>query len=147
MFAVKDETHPPTSTIAFRPEWVPLAGHHLWRCGVHFDAVRAQGVRGEEFALQLIERAAPDPGPVVCEAKGFRWTYFLLPPGTAKNYPWPMGVQWFSGTRTIAYIGVPALTGNTWPLLWYSRPTRAAPFVDPKTLHNVMDPAGPIPRL
>ncbi|NUK04723.1 hypothetical protein HRW21_37805 [Streptomyces lunaelactis] len=129
-----------TMTNAVRPEWVPLAGHQLRVSGVHFDAVRIQGVRGEQAAARLIAAADGDAGPVVCEATGFRWMYFLLPPGTALEHAWPLGVQRFgiAGSRTVAYIGIPALGGNTWPLRWYSEPTPTAPFVDPKALHAAL---------
>ncbi|MCP3817918.1 hypothetical protein NLX86_07155 [Streptomyces sp. A3M-1-3] len=117
---------------AIRPDWVPLTGHQLHRSGVYFDAVRIPGIRGEDVAAQLIAAAEDGAaGPVVCEASGFRWMYFLLRPGTAGTYAWPLGVQRFggTGTRTVSYIGIPALEGNTWPLRWYSQPTPAAPFV------------------
>ncbi|MBW5482577.1 hypothetical protein [Streptomyces bambusae] len=126
---------------ALRPEWVPLHGHQLRRTGIHFDAVRIQGVRGEAVAQQLIAGTGRQAGPVVCEAAGFRWMYFLLPPGTARRYAWPLGVQRFgAGQRTVTYVGIPALGGNTWPLFWQSRPSRTAPFVDPEALHSVLAP-------
>ncbi|MBA2945136.1 hypothetical protein [Streptomyces himalayensis] len=123
-----------------RPDWVPAAGHQLHRTGVHFDAIRIQGVRGEQVAARLIAAADGDAGPVVCEALGFRWMYFLLPPGTAKDHAWPLGVQRFGGAgcRTVTYIGIPALDGNTWPLRWYSEPTPTAPYVDPSRLRAAL---------
>ncbi|MCJ1678371.1 hypothetical protein MTF65_13630 [Streptomyces sp. APSN-46.1] len=129
-----------------RPDWVPLLGHQLHRTGIHFDAVRIQGVRGEAVAAQLIEATGGRAGPVVCEASGFRWMYFLLPPGTSRTYAWPLGVQRFgAGQRTVAYVGVPALDGNTWPLLWQSRPSALAPFVDPEALHALLAPEAGVP--
>ncbi|MEV6168170.1 hypothetical protein AB0L99_08085 [Streptomyces sp. NPDC051954] len=126
----------------YRPEWVPLAGHQLCVSGVHFDAVRIQGVRGEQVAADLIEAADGDAGPVVCEAVGFRWMYFLLAPGAARGQQWPLGVQRFcgagSGSRTVTYVGIPALDGNTWPLRWYSEPTVTAPFVEAGRLRGVV---------
>nr|WP_222109114.1 hypothetical protein [Streptomyces cupreus] len=112
-------------------EWVPASGHQLHMVGVHFDAVRIEGVRGELVAEELIEAAKGDAGPIVCEATGFRWMYLLLAPGVARKHHWPLGVQRFGGrgSRTVAYIGIPALDGNTWPLRWYSEPTPTAPYV------------------
>ncbi|WP_234388149.1 MULTISPECIES: hypothetical protein [Streptomyces] len=106
--------------------------------GVHFDAVRVEGVRGELAAERLIEAADGDAGPVVCEASGPRWVYFLLAPGVVRGRDWPLGVQQLGGrdphTVTVTYIGIPALEGNTWPLRWYSEPTPTAPYVDPDAL-------------
>lgn len=114
------------------PEWIPASGHQLRMTGVHFDAVRIEGVRGELVAARLIEAAEGDAGPVVCEVTGFRWMYFLLAPGEVRRHNWPLGVQRFGGVgmRTVTYIGIPALDGNTWPLRWYSEPTGTAPFVE-----------------
>jgi hypothetical protein len=125
---------------AIRPEWVPLSGHQLRVSGVHFDAVRIQGVRGEQAVARLIAAADGEAGPVICEATGFRWMYFLLPPGTAREYAWPLDAQRFghAGGRTVAFIGIPALSGNTWPLRWYSEPTPAVPFVDPELFQEVL---------
>ena len=118
------------------PDWIPASGHQLRLTGVHFDAVRIEGVRGEQVATRLIEAADGDAGPVVCEAAGFRWMYFLLAPGEVRRHNWPLGVQQFGGrgARTVTYIGIPALYGNTWPLRWYSEPTVTAPYVDQKLL-------------
>jgi hypothetical protein len=124
-----------------RPDWVPAAGHQLRVTGVHFDAVRIEGVRGELVAARLIEAAGGDAGPVVCEASGFRWMYFLLAPGEVRKYDWPLGVQRFGGKgmRSVTYIGIPALDGNTWPLRWYSEPTPDTPYVDPGALLDATD--------
>ncbi|MEV4432168.1 hypothetical protein [Streptomyces sp. NPDC049585] len=134
--------NPPTGVApAYRPDWVPLRGHHLWRCGVHFDVVRVPGAYGQAIAARLRELVGPgDAGAIVYEEKGGGWTYFLLPPGSAEDYSWPANVERLSGPRTIAYIGVPALpgTGNTWPLSWCSPPTRVAPFVEPEVLLDVL---------
>ncbi|KFG74807.1 hypothetical protein [Streptomyces mutabilis] len=113
-----------------RPSWVPLAGHRPHVAGVHFDAVRIDGIRGELVADWLVEASGDDAGPIVCEAGGGRWVYFLLAPGEVAAYDWPLGVQRHGGgTRTVTYVGVPALEGNTWPLRWYSVPTATAPYV------------------
>ncbi|MET9684560.1 hypothetical protein [Streptomyces coeruleorubidus] len=121
-----------------RPEWVPAAGHQLHVTGVHFDAVRVEGVRGELVAEWLIEETDGDAGPIVCEASGPRWVYFLLAPGAVRRHHWPLGVQRLGGrnqrTVTVTYIGIPALEGNTWPLRWYSEPTPTAPYVDGEAL-------------
>ncbi|MGK5632313.1 hypothetical protein [Streptomyces sp. URMC 123] len=121
-------------TPPYRPGWVPADGHTLHRTGVHFDAVRIHGVRGEEAVAALLEETGGAAGPVVCEAIGFRWMYFLLPPGGAATRRWPHGVHRFGGARSAAYVGIPALTGNTWPLRWYSKPTERTPFVEPWAL-------------
>ncbi|WP_019063096.1 hypothetical protein [Streptomyces prunicolor] len=122
------------------PDWIPASGHQLRLTGVHFDAVRIEGVRGEQVATRLIEAADGDAGPVVCEAAGFRWMYFLLAPGEVRRHNWPLGVQQFGGrgARTVTYIGIPALYGNTWPLRWYSEPTVTAPFVEAGRLGAVL---------
>ncbi|MFE9602646.1 hypothetical protein [Streptomyces hokutonensis] len=126
------------------PDWIPASGHQLRLTGVHFDAVRIEGVRGERVAARLIEAADGDAGPVVCEAAGFRWMYFLLAPGEVRRHNWPLGVQQFGGrgTRTVTYIGIPALDGNTWPLRWYSEPTVTAPFVEAGRLGAVLELVG-----
>lgn len=118
------------------PDWIPASGHQLRVAGVHFDAVRIEGVRGELVAARLIEAADGDAGPIVCEASGFRWMYFLLAPGEVRKHNWPLGVQRFGerGARTLTYIGIPALDGNTWPLRWYSEPTPTAWYVAPGLL-------------
>lgn len=121
-------------------EWVPASGHQLRLTGVHFDAVRIEGVRGEQVAARLIDATDGDAGPIVCEAVGFRWMYFLLAPGEVRGHNWPLGVQRFGGrgSRTVTYIGIPALDGNTWPLRWYSEPTPTAPYVDTHPLLAAM---------
>ncbi len=140
-----------TKALPYRPSWVPRWGHHLWRCGVHFDVLRMYGERGEATVRRLVVNVGERAGPVVGEATGFRWTYFLLAPGTAREHVWPVDVQRYAGPRTVVYIGVPALQGNTWPLGWSSRPTRDAPFVDPGELLRALSecpvppPPGPTP--
>ncbi|WP_371100315.1 hypothetical protein [Streptomyces sp. PU_AKi4] len=108
--------------------------------GVRFDAVRTEGLRGKPVADRPTKTAAEDAGPIVCEAARDRWVYFLLPPGTVRRYDWPPGVQQLAGRgdRTVTYIGIPALDGNTWPLRWYSEPTPTAPRVDAMALHMVV---------
>jgi glycosyltransferase involved in cell wall biosynthesis len=94
--------------------------------------------------LAGMEAADGDAGPVVCEVTGFRWMYFLLAPGEVRKHNWPLGVQRFGekGSRTVTYIGIPALDGNTWPLRWYSEPTVTTPFVEAGRLRTVLGVAG-----
>ncbi|EST27811.1 hypothetical protein [Streptomyces roseochromogenus] len=42
-----------------------------------------------------------------------------------------------AGNRTLSYVGVPALTGVTWPLGWRSVPTKERLFVVGKLLEEV----------
>ncbi|MDN0198219.1 hypothetical protein [Streptomyces sp. S.PNR 29] len=123
-----------------RPDWVPAAGHQLHVAGVHFDAVRIEGLRGELVADWLIEATDEDAGPIVCEASRSRWVYFLLAPGEVRRHRWPLGVQQFGGrdVHTVTYIGIPALEGNTWPLRWYSEPTPTAPYVAAARLRKLL---------
>ncbi|MCX5606139.1 hypothetical protein OHB39_00795 [Streptomyces sp. NBC_00047] len=120
------------------PDWVPASGFALRLAGVHFDAVSIQGQLGEEKAKGLSRLTDYDPGPIVYELNGFRWMYFLLPPGTARERSWPSYAQRYtSRTRpALAFVGVPALYGTTWPLAWRSVPTPTAPFVDPGLLEK-----------
>lgn len=121
------------------PDWVPDGGFRLRLAGVHFDAVRIQGELGEEIAKQLCRLTEYDPGPIVYELNGFRWMYYLLPPGTARERSWPSYAQRYtSRTRpAVAFVGVPALHGTTWPLAWRSLPTRESPYVCPDLLERV----------
>ncbi|MEG3628550.1 hypothetical protein [Streptomyces poriticola] len=124
-----------------QPGWIPTAGHQLHVVGVHFDAVRIDGVRGEVVTEWLVDASGDDAGPIVGEASGRRWwVYFLLPPGTVRRYEWPLGVQRLGGRgeRAVTYLGVPALHGNTWPLRWYSVPTATAPHVAPGALARAL---------
>jgi hypothetical protein len=121
------------------PDWIPASGHQLHVTGVHFDAVRIEGVKGELVAARLVETTDADAGPIVREASGSRWMYFLLAPGEVRKHSWPLGVQRFGGRdpRAVTYIGIPALDGNTYPLRWFSEPTLTAPYVDPEVLLEV----------
>ncbi|WP_405616974.1 hypothetical protein [Streptomyces sp. NBC_00076] len=58
------------------------------------------------------------------------------PPSALRRHSRPLGVQRFGGRgdRTLTYVGIPALDGNTWPLRWCSEPTPSAPHVDPEVL-------------
>lgn len=75
-------------------------------------------------------RTGFDAGPIVRELTGERYMYFLLPPQTLSAYRWPPGVRALTrGDRGMAFVGVPALTGVTWPLDWRCLPSAGAPFV------------------
>ena len=110
------------------------------KCRRRNRPVRIEGARGELVATQLIEAAAGDAGPIVCEVIGYRWMYFLLPRGEVRAHDWPLGVQQLGGKASLSltYIGIPALDGNTWPLRWYSEPTVTAPFVEAGLLRAVL---------
>ncbi|MCP3818917.1 hypothetical protein NLX86_12585 [Streptomyces sp. A3M-1-3] len=131
-------------TTPWAPDWVPASGFQLRLAGVHFDAVRIQGQRGEEVAKLLDKETEHAPGPIVYELNGFRWMYFLVPPGTARAHAWPPFAQRYtSRTRpAVAYVGVPALQGTTWPLAWRSLPTAGRPYVDTDLLARVVTLTG-----
>ncbi|WP_458244441.1 hypothetical protein [Streptomyces sp. MAI_2237] len=121
------------------PLWIPASGHALRHAGIHFDAVRVEGAAGERVASELMAATDFDAGPVVQEFAGDRNMYFLLPPQTASAHPWPPGARALTrGHGCLAYVGVPALTGVTWPLGWRSVPTRAKPFVDGELLSRIV---------
>jgi hypothetical protein len=64
--------------------------------------------------------------------------YFLLHPETVTAYDWPPGVRKLTGGhRIVSYVGVPALTGVTWPLGWRSVPTEERLFVVGELLAEV----------
>ncbi|MHC3469196.1 hypothetical protein ACYF6T_10810 [Streptomyces sp. 7R007] len=112
------------------PTWIPASGHALRHAGIHFDAVRIKGTWGERVASELLLRTDFDAGPVVRELTGDRNMYFLLPPQTATTHRWPPGVRALTRRDGCqAYVGVPALSGMTWPLDWRSAPTRETAFV------------------
>ncbi|MFG3138951.1 hypothetical protein ACGFZA_22380 [Streptomyces sp. NPDC048211] len=121
-----------------RPDWVPASGHQLRMSGVHFDALRVQGIRGEEVAARLGRLTGDDAGPVVWQGTGPRWMYFLLPPRTAGDRAWPLDVERYGTRFQVGFVGVPALNGHTWPLMWQSRPTPTAPFVDADRLYEAL---------
>lgn len=122
------------------PDWIPASGHALRHAGVHFDAVRIRGDQGERIATELILGTDFDAGPIVREVAGERNLYFLLPPQTASAFRWPPGVRALTRRDgTLAYVGVPALTGVTWPLSWRSAPSEKAPFVVGELLREVVE--------
>ncbi|WP_369036563.1 hypothetical protein [Streptomyces adonidis] len=106
------------------PDWVPPAGIQLRKAGVQFDAIRVDGDEGRAVADRLARMTGGAPGPVVEEASGSRAVYFLVPVGATTRRIWPPGVTSLaSGPSCVAYIPVPALNGQTWPLTWRYRPT------------------------
>ncbi|WP_328502633.1 hypothetical protein OG828_27720 [Streptomyces sp. NBC_00457] len=122
------------------PTWIPASGLALRHAGIHFDAVRIRGAAGERVANELMSATDFDAGPVVQEFTGERNMYFLLPPQTASAHRWPPGVRALTrGDGVLAYVGVPALTGTTWPLGWRSVPTAEVPFVRAELLWEVVD--------
>ncbi|MZD10267.1 hypothetical protein GTW43_35100 [Streptomyces sp. SID5785] len=120
------------------PDWVPRTGLQLRLAGVHFDAIRLRGVRGEAVLHHLVTLTDGDPGPVVREVAGGRWTYFLLAPGESRDFDWPPGATCFGPVARDQYVGVPAASGNTYPLSWRCGPPRVGAFVDAELLHGVV---------
>lgn len=122
------------------PEWVPDLGCALRKTGLYFDAIRIAGAHGERVAEAVEKECGGEPGPVVREAIGRRWVYFILPPDTVRQYRWPPSSERYSALTPgrIAYIGIPALGGDTWPLFWRSQPTPERRFVDPGILNAVV---------
>jgi hypothetical protein len=78
-----------------------------------------------------------EPGPIVRELVGRGWLYFILPPGTLREFGWPGFAERFRAATPgrVAFVGIPALSGETWPLAWRSLPTAERPFVEPCALH------------
>ncbi|MBW5422341.1 hypothetical protein GKQ77_12330 [Streptomyces sp. BG9H] len=123
-------------------DWIPATGHALRHAGIHFDAVRIEGALGEQVAYDLMQYTDFRAGPIVREATGGRYLYFLLPPQTADSYTWPVGARALSRRAgNLAYVGVPALDGFTWPLDWRSRPTSEVPYVEGDLLHEATERA------
>ena len=129
------------------PTWIPASGHALRHAGIHFDAVRIRGAAAERTAWELLLATNLEAGPVVQEIAGERNMYFLLPPQTASDFRWPPGVRALTrrdGSR--AYVGVPALTGVTWPLVWRSEPSARVPFVRGELLREAVGKATGVVR-
>ncbi|WP_256103453.1 hypothetical protein [Streptomyces sp. ODS05-4] len=120
------------------PDWVPASGHQLRLAGVHFDAVRVRGVRGEAVLHHLTEATDGSPGPIVREVARGRWTYFLIPPGSSREYDWPPGAAYFGPEARDQYVGIPAVWGNTYPLSWRGAPPVEGVFVDAELLHEIV---------
>lgn len=80
---------------------------------IHFDAVRAIGLLGEEIAYEVMQFTDFHAGPIVRSGIGERSMYFLLAPGTAAEHRWPPGVEAMCrNARGDAFVGVPALDGG-----------------------------------
>lgn len=119
--------------------WLPASGFQLRKAGVQFDAVRVEGERGRAVADALAKMTGGDPGPVVEEANGNRYVYFLVDVGSTAFRAWPDGVaQLTARPDHVAYIPVPALGGYTWPLSWRYRPTVDGHFVHALLLHTAL---------
>lgn len=119
------------------PEWIPDFGCKLRKTGLWFDAVRIAGARGERVAVAVAATCGGEPGPIVRELVGRGWLYFVLPPGTVREFGWPGFAERFSAATPgrVAFVGIPALSGETWPLAWRFLPTARRPFVEPSALH------------
>ncbi|MER7397384.1 hypothetical protein ABT381_17950 [Streptomyces sp. NPDC000151] len=125
------------------PDWLPATGHALRHVGVHFDAIRIADFTGEQVAFEIMQFTDFRAGPIVRTATGGRYSYFLLPPKSAAAYVWPPGARDLGrGGREAAFVGVPALYGNTWPLEWRSLPCAEAPFVEAGLLHEMVARVG-----
>jgi hypothetical protein len=130
----------PTDDPYVRPEWVPEYGHALRLAGVHFDAVRIHGHRGEEAMSALMNRQGWAAGPIIHIATTNEVT-FVLPLGSASAFRWPRDVRFqvlTSSEDEASFVGIPAMNGATWPLLWRSLPTARAPFVNAAALWEVV---------
>ncbi|MFJ9185108.1 hypothetical protein ACIRQO_18870 [Streptomyces anulatus] len=120
-----------------RAEWIPDSGFHLRKAGVQFDAVRVDGDDGRRLADLMEELVGGEPGPVVTESNGRRGVYFLVPAGSTVGRPWPSAATpCNAATGRISYVPVPALGGDTWPLMWRYPPTRPGRFVHTLILFN-----------
>ncbi|MBW1601702.1 hypothetical protein JJV70_06160 [Streptomyces sp. JJ66] len=128
-----------TSEIVNLP-WIPAIGTQLRKAGVYFDAIRVHGRRGERAAQQLVVEEGGNPGPIVRELAGAGWVYFIVPPGTVAPMRWPSEAQKFSSaTRSsVAFVGIPALDGDTWPLAWRNPPSPERQFCDVARLNTIV---------
>ncbi|WP_328872098.1 hypothetical protein OHT76_19370 [Streptomyces sp. NBC_00287] len=118
--------------------WIPKSGIQLRLAGVHFDAIRVCGIRGEAVVHHLSQLAEGPVGPVIREGNGCRWTYFLLAPGESVEHEWPPGARKYTRSSRDEYVGVPAPEGNTFPLSWRCGAPEAGEFVDAELLHGVL---------
>ncbi|WP_327709583.1 hypothetical protein OG912_13805 [Streptomyces sp. NBC_00464] len=119
------------------PSWIPATGHALRHAGIHFDAVRIIGILGEQVAYEVMQFTDFQAGPIVRSRIGERSMYFLLPPGSARAYRWPVGAEALV-REGAAFVGVPAVHGLTYPLDWRSLPTPQVPFVDAELLFELL---------
>ncbi len=119
------------------PAWIPATGHALRHAGIHFDAVRIIGILGEQVAYEVMQFTDFQAGPIVRSRIGERSMYFLLPPGSARAYRWPVGAEALV-REGAAFVGVPAVRGLTYPLDWRSLPSPQVPFVDAELLFELL---------
>lgn len=119
------------------PSWIPATGHALRLAGIHFDAVRIIGILGEQVAYEIMQFTDFRAGPIVRSSIGERSMYFLLPPGSARAYRWPVGAEALV-REGAAFVGVPAVHGLTYPLDWRSLPVPQVPFVDAELLFELL---------
>ncbi|MFF3380720.1 hypothetical protein ACFYXF_48230 [Streptomyces sp. NPDC002680] len=102
--------------------------------------MRLDGDEGRAVADRLARMTGGAPGPVVEEASGSRAVYFPVPVGATTRRIWPPGViSLASGPSCIAYIPLPALNGQTWPLTWRYRPVSRDHFVHVLMLLAVLE--------
>ncbi|WP_329614650.1 hypothetical protein OG244_17125 [Streptomyces brevispora] len=127
----------PKTSPDLMPSWIPVSGHALRHAGIHFDAVRITGLLGEQVAYEVMQFTDFQAGPIVRSRIGERSMYFLLPPGSARAYRWPVGAEALV-REGAAFVGVPALNGLTYPLDWRSLPTAQVPFVDAELLFELL---------
>lgn len=114
-----------------------MVGYALRRAGVQFDAVRVDGAEGQELARLMRQRTGGDPGPIVQQANAAQSTYFLLPVGSTLRRVWPSGaIRYNAAPWGLSYVPLPALTGHTWPLSWFSEPGEPGRFVHPLLLRH-----------
>ncbi len=70
---------------------------------------------------------------------GIHFDAIRLPPQTAAGYVWPAGARALSRQAgALAFVGVPAVAGETYPLGWRSLPTREVPFVEVELLQEMV---------
>ncbi|GGO47097.1 hypothetical protein [Streptomyces lasiicapitis] len=132
------EIQTPPTTLAH--PWIPASGHALRHTGIHFDAIRVPGALGDQVAYELIQFTDFQAGPIIREVTGGRNMYFVLRAGTAALHVWRGGARALGrDSRGVAFVGVPALEGNTWPLDWRSPPTRETPYVVGELLRHVVE--------
>ncbi|MEU8507509.1 hypothetical protein AB0C40_22815 [Streptomyces brevispora] len=128
----------PKTSPDLMPSWIPVNGHALRHAGIHFDAVRIIGLLGEQVAYEVMQFTDFRAGPIIRSSIGERSMYFLLPPGSARAYRWPVGAEALV-REGAAFVGVPALNGLTYPLDWRSQPTAQVPFVDTELLFELLN--------
>ncbi|MFI5808927.1 hypothetical protein [Streptomyces sp. NPDC051561] len=123
--------------VLFLPDWVPDTGHSLAKVGVYFGVIRIPGERGLEVAELLDTQTTRRPGAIIHRTRGEQVVHFLTEPGAGEGLRWPPGVSRLGVSRD-DYVSVPALTGDTDPVAWWSPPRHQSVFVDPTILHAVV---------